>query len=71
MGPQKNTADLPKISREEVWGSSPSRPLGGQREARGENGAIKKDNLSWLSFLWPLRDLNPRPTDYESAALTN
>ena len=24
-----------------------------------------------ICFMWPLRDLNPRPSDYESGALTN
>ena len=48
------------------------RPPGGQlRSSRGRMGPQKKTAGVAVFFLWPLRDLNPRPTDYESAALTN
>ncbi len=48
------------------------RPPGGSREATGgEWGHAKGDSAMLSPFAWPLGDLNPRPTDYESAALTN
>ena len=37
----------------------------------GEWGHAKGDSAMLSPFAWPLGDLNPRPTDYESAALTN
>ena len=39
--------------------------------AGGEWGHAKGDSAMLSPFAWPLGDLNPRPTDYESAALTN
>ena len=57
---------------EEVWRSSSSNPLGGSRKAAGGEWGHRKKTAEKLSFFWwPLGDLNPRPTDYESAALTN
>lgn len=38
--------------------------------AKAHGYSRKKPNLM-LGFLWALRDLNPQPTDYESAALTS
>ena len=47
-------------------------PWGAAAKQRGVNGATEKRRPNRLPlFLWPLGDLNPRPTDYESAALTN
>ena len=38
---------------------------------RGRMGARKRRQRLLPPFSWPLGDLNPRPADYESAALTN
>ena len=47
-------------------------PWGAAAKQQGENGATQKKTADLaVFFLWPLGDLNPRPTDYESAALTN
>ena len=47
-------------------------PWGAVAKRQGEDGATQKKTAGMaVFFLWPLGDLNPRPTDYESAALTN
>lgn len=40
-------------------------------ECKRKTAFIKKQKQNQRSALWILRDLNPRPSDYESDALTS
>ncbi len=46
-------------------------PLVGPAGDRAAPDWLPKHPLTWAFFLWGRLDSNQRPTDYESAALTN
>ena len=54
-----------------LWILPPQTSGAAAAAAGGEWGHAKGDSAMLSPFAWPLGDLNPRPTDYESAALTN
>ena len=50
---------------------TPSRAFGKGFSYNKRNCLVRRFPCFDNSLMWPLGDLNPRPTDYESAALTN